>query len=239
MSVAFVDSVTKIVETYFAVVTNEEFTYKGTRYKPRPIQISPKIFRDTTCPPNCGGCCLKFSLDYIPSDPRPDDKRIKKRFIEFSGRKVKIYSDTQQDREGEHFCRHVDMDDGRCGIHGDHPFSCDFELLRFIMRNDRPIVMVRLFGRGWALTRVDGEKGALCEVFVPEDMEAHKKNIVRKFNRLKAWADHFELDTCIPDIVRWIEAGPHDNPLYLNEEHKSEHQQRKPDRRLPILEGFG
>ena len=65
------DFIDKIVTRYFACVTGEEFTYKGKTYKPRPLRISPLIFRGYTCPAVCGACCTRFSLDYLPQERHP------------------------------------------------------------------------------------------------------------------------------------------------------------------------
>jgi hypothetical protein len=90
-------------------------------------------------------------------------------------------------------CRNLNFDNGRCGIHGSQPFSCDFELLRSVMSKDSPRAMFtqKLFGRGWAMMRVDGERRALCEM-TPAD-EATMADVVRRLSRLELWMTHFGL----------------------------------------------
>lgn len=211
------DSVDKIITTYFSSVTKQAFTYKKRTYTPMPLRVSPLIFRGFRCNPGCAGCCKPLTLDYLPSDELPYPMRH--RLIVFNGNEYYVYSDTQKDTVGTH-CKHVDKQTGYCGIHGKHPFSCDFELLRFhIGRGQKPVATRLshvLFGRGWQMLRVDGQRGALCEM-----LPAHRDEIptlVRKLNRLKEWTDWFGLETVIPDITLWCRNGPHETPLYLNQE---------------------
>ena len=209
---ALVDSVDKIVTAYFASVTAETFTYKGKTYDPRPLRVSPGIFRGFTCPAMCGGCCPRFSLDYLPSEPKPSIPLVE-RTIEFNGRAVKLLSDKQDDH-AERFCRNLSRVDGRCGIHGRQPFSCDFELIRFITFKDPAranYVTQKKFGRGWAMMRIDGERGALCGITEPT-AETVADN-VRKLRRLDEWTTHFGLRTKLAPIIDWVASGPHTSDL--------------------------
>ncbi len=212
------DTIDKIVTVYFAAVTKREFSYKRKTYKPHPLTASPLLFRGFICNPNCGGCCLKFSLDYLPTDDIGPVRRS--RFVDFDGKRIQIDSDLQLDNE-DHFCRYLDKSDGRCGIHGEHPFSCDFELLRFLISETRPNIFIhKLFGRGWNMLRIDGERGALCEMLQIQDDQAEV--VARKLTRLKEWADHFGLlETCLPELIDWAERGPHDQPGRFNQEFDS------------------
>jgi hypothetical protein len=194
-----IDSTSKIIQTYFSAVTIVPFEYKGITYQPHDLTVSPLLVRGYTCPEGCGGCCHYFSLDYLPSEPHP--YTLKERFIDFDGRKVRIFSDMQEEHSGPR-CKHVDKI-GRCGIHGVHPFSCRFELIRFNHFAERPNQLsTRLFGRGWSYNRVDGGKGALCEI-IPAD-EKRVEDLIENFLELEKWADHFGILTCIKEIVEWI-----------------------------------
>ena len=203
------DSLDKIIGTYFACVTDEPFEYKGKHYKPKPLKISPLIFRGFTCPPGCGGCCPRFSLDYLPEELIPVELELVTRKVEFNGETFIILSDLQQDHRNHH-CRNLNMDTGRCGIHGRQPFSCDFELMRFIEFQDvdHPnYITQKLFGRGWQMLRVDGERGALCEMTDPTYETINE--VLRKLLRLQQWTDNFGLQTKIPEIIDYVETGPH------------------------------
>jgi hypothetical protein len=200
------DSVDKIVESYFQVVTREDFTYRGKEYKAKALQVSPTLLRGFTCPEACGACCTRFSLDYLPSEKRP--KGTKKRTVLFNDQEIILHSNLQED----HNMRECGMlswtGSGRCTIHGKHPFTCDFELIRtsvFSSPNRPNILGQRLYGRGWNMLRVDGERGALCTMTKPTPDSI--KEVIRKLNRLKKWTDHFGINTWIPQIKYCISQG--------------------------------
>jgi len=205
------DSISKVINSYMAAVCREAFTYLGRTYSPKLLAISPLIFRDYTCPANCGACCLHFTLDYLPSERRPYEMAT--RVVEISGRPITIYTDHQDDHS-EHFCRNLERSTGRCRIHGLHPFSCDFELLRFIHTESSATAMQKLYGRGWKMLRVDGGRGARCEV-VPAG-EWTLSETVKKFERLREWADHLGIVTWCEEIIAWLAVGPHAEPLVLD-----------------------
>lgn len=197
----FRDSVDKIITTYFACVTSEEFEYKGKVYTPKDLVISPLIFREYKCNIKCGACCPRFSLDYLPTELPP--YALKERIVQFNNKEYTILSDLQMDQQiPSFFCKNLNMNDGLCGIHGKQPFTCDFELLRFLKFEDdnRPNrVMTKHFGRAWNMKRIDGGYGTKCDVLDRTD-EA-RADVIRKFERLKVWANYFELRTKLDDII--------------------------------------
>ncbi len=205
MSVTHPDSLGKIVQKYFAVITKVPFDFNGTTVKPRPLLISTGLARGYTCPPNCGACCPKFSLDYLPDEAHPPG--VTERLIEFNDRKVKVYTDFQSKNSTRH-CRHVSSVDARCAIHPIRPLSCDFELIRCYLGLKQPWgrISVAPFGRAWALTKAVGnEKGTLCEILPPSDKSI--QDTIRKLRRLEAWATHFGLaETWLPEIIQFLEA---------------------------------
>lgn len=204
------DSLDKIIHTYVAGVTREPFTYKKHLFTPKPLSVSPLIFRDYTCPPGCAGCCPRFSLVYLPFEAHPYP--LQKKVVQINNLPVTLYEDRQEDITRYH-CRNV-MEDGRCSVHGKQPFSCDFELLRFIHFKDKSLLMTKLFGRGWNLLKIDGTRGALCEIV--EMSEDGKADIYRKLSRLQDWCTHLGVkNTYIPDILQYIATGPHSEPLHL------------------------
>jgi len=198
----YTDSFDKVIG-YFNCVTKETFEYKGTHYKPKTLRVSPDVVRGFTCPSHCGGCCPKFSLDYVPAD-RPKHHATTPRTVIFNGKAHLIFSDLQQDNNNHH-CRNLNMSDGRCGIHKERPMSCDFELLRFMTTQDSDApnkLNQQLFTRGWNLLRIDGDRGALCEMLPPD--EDTIDDTIRRLRRLQDWSNHFNLDTKIDDIIEWI-----------------------------------
>ena len=203
------DTIDKIVESYFFGLTSTPFSYKNKEYTPKLLRVSPKLLRGFTCPAMCAGCCGKvFTLDYLPNELHP--YKLEKRIVEFNNKKFPIYTDFQKGNTGTH-CKHVDMSNGRCMIHGKHPFSCDFELIRFMIGKEQNQMMTRLYGRGWNMLRVDDERGALCEIIE----KRNPQEILRKLNRLKKWTDHFELETKLPKIIKHIETSLFTEPLFL------------------------
>lgn len=208
----FINSIDKIVTTYFAGVCSEPFNYRGKAYIPKQIRVSPLIFRGFTCPPKCGGCCPRFSLEYLPSEMRPSENDHQEYGVLINGRTIFMTHDAQDDHDS-HFCRNLDQSTGRCGIHGLHPFHCDFELIRFRHSDDQVQIMQALFSRGWNFKRIDGERGSLCEM-IPLD-PAWQKDLIRRMKRLKQWAEHFRIETHMDSIIGWCETGPHDEPLII------------------------
>ncbi len=200
------DSVEKVVTRYFHAVAKVTFTYEGVAYHPKPLTVSPLLLRGYTCPEKCGACCLKFTLDYLPSEQRP--KGLAPRTVQFNGEDVIVYTDPQRDNDTKS-CRHLDQESGRCGIHGHHPFTCDFELIRTLEFADdaSPNVLTqKLYGRGWNMLRIDGERGARCEMTPPTKETI--ADVARKLLRLKAWTDHFGLtETWIPTILDLMARG--------------------------------
>lgn len=200
---ALTDSVDKIVGTYFRSVTKESFFYKGKMYEPSTLTISPLLLRGFTCPALCGGCCPRFSLDFLPSERRPV-YITSERSISFNGKEIKLFSDVQSDHK-DHFCRNLDKSSGRCQIYTERPFSCDFELIRFFVSENKSRLSQQLFGRGWSFLRVDQERGALCTMLSPTDETI--REAIRKLNRLEQWASHFGITTKVPEIINWIFSG--------------------------------
>lgn len=203
----YIDSIEKIVTTYFSAITRKPFTYKGQVYNPKLLVASPLLFRGYTCPPDCGGCCPRFSLDYLPTENSPFTLKVHRREIELqingSTWRSEVYSDLQDDHE-DHHCRNLRKEDGRCDVHGRQPFSCDFELIRFIHYPDKTVITQKLFGRGWAFLRTDGQRGARCDI-TPITRDTIE-DAVRKLKRLKQWAEHFHIVHCLDSVIKWAES---------------------------------
>jgi len=153
-------------------------------------------------------------MDYIPSEDPPVGF-AEERLISFDGREVSVRTISQPKELTEPNglppkCRFLDRSNGRCGIHGHHGFSCDFELVRFIRREPsekQSFTSVNLtsqkYGRGWSMKRVDGGTGAQCEM-IPANPET-ARDVYRKLLRLKEWTDYFGLETRLPKILEWVE----------------------------------
>lgn len=201
------DSIDKVVMAYFAAVAAEPFVYKGVYYPVRKVVVNPNLLRGYVCPPGCGACCYNFTLDYLPDEPHPYP--LKRREVLFDGRRVELFTDTQEGNVGKN-CHNLLPDTIRCGIHGKQPFACDFELIKSIVTADvrLPIrVTTQLFSRKWGMTRVgDGQKGALCYLTPPSPET--QADILRKLHRLERWCDHFGLKHRVRYIIEWASGSP-------------------------------
>jgi hypothetical protein len=157
---------------------------------------------------------MRFSLDYLPHEDLPEGAVLTPRTVVVNGKAIVLLSDMQDDHS-DHHCRNLNMETGRCNIHGCHPFSCDFELIRFLEFADGPraILIQKLYGRGHAMLRLDGERGARCEMTDPDDFT--KGEVLRKLRRLEEWSTHFGIETKLSAIIDWIATGPHDEPLRI------------------------
>lgn len=200
----------KIISVYFAGVNASPFTYKNQTFLPKPLFVSPLIFRGFTCPSGCGGCCPRFSLDYLPFEKKP--YLLNCRIIQINGKEFEIYSDVQKNEKG-HFCRNLEKQTGRCMIYQNRPFSCDFELIRFVHFPQKVILTQKLFSRGWAMKRVDDNRGAACDMVLPDDYS--KLEVLRKLYRLEEWCDYFQISHRLRPIINWVKKGPYKKLLEI------------------------
>lgn len=201
------DTLDKVVGTYFAAITRQPILWRGETLPAMPLRINGGMLRGFTCPAVCGGCCPTFSLDYLPEDIEPHPYPLTPRTVQIDDREVTVWSDEQEENKGSR-CKNLDPDDGRCGIHGRQPFSCDFELLRFSRHADHYTLNERLFGRGWNMRRVDGERGALCSI-TPATSET-ASDVLRRIKRLAIWADYFGLDHKAHEVAQYVRTFRHD-----------------------------
>lgn len=210
MAVAHAETLTKIVEVYFAAVTREPFFFREKLYRPRPLTVYPTVRRGWTCPAGCGACCFRFTLEWIPTEPHPATARAE--WVEFNGRRVLMYRDRQEGNAGP-FCRNLDRSTGRCGIYAERPLSCDFELTRFLhFQNGTTRLTTKQYGRAWNMTKIDGDKGAMCEILPPD--QEWIDDLARRLRRLLAWTDHFGLETKVPMAIDYVLGGSN-HPLTI------------------------
>lgn len=204
------DTLEKVIGVYLAGVCDEPFEYEGRQYEPKPLTVSPLLLRGHTCPSACGACCGNFSLDYLPGETAAKQSSIRR--ISISGRTANVLSDKQHDVP-DRWCRNLERQTGRCRIYEHRPMACDFELIRFLVYEDRVMLTQKLYGRAWAMRRLDGGVGARCEM-LPKDPDK-VSSVIRKLRRLEDWAIHFGIATRIGRIIRWIERDDCKLPLRL------------------------
>tara|TARA_R110002167_G_scaffold143936_7_gene333535 strand:+ start:301 stop:939 length:639 start_codon:yes stop_codon:yes gene_type:complete len=169
------------------------------------VTLSRLFFRDYSCPAKCGGCCLKFSLDYFEGERWEKFKKLYpekvSRFEKRTVDGVTVWTDWQKDNDTR-WCRNLDMKDGRCGIHKSNPFSCEFELIKFMDKSSKTHLIKKLFGRGWQFERVDGGKGALCEM-LPFDKTKIERD-VELLEELDDYGDRFKIKTKLKRIIAFL-----------------------------------
>lgn len=201
------DSVSKIVTTYIAAVTKETFVYGGTTYNPKPLHVTPLLGREFKCVLGCGGCCTRFTLDYLPSENKPNIP-LTSRYVTINNTAYLIHSYEQHPEPDKRFCDNLDVPTGKCGVHGKQPFSCDFETVRFYQFLDHTVVRTAPYGRGWQLMKVNGARGALCEFGeITNDARAEAN---RRLRRLAVWCEYFGIRHKIPRMLEYLEYAQYD-----------------------------
>lgn len=208
------DSFDKIAESYFTVLSRTDFYFKDEWVESRPVLVSPKILRQDKCVSGCGACCRAYTQDWLPEEKYPDDAFV--RTISMNDKKYEIVSSIPF--KGAFWCKYLDGVTGKCNIYPIRPLTCEFELLRAsVAEAGQNYLTTRLYGRGWALTRIDGAKGALCKI--QSATSESVQNTIHRLLRLQKWMDYFELDSSrIDDILEWINGSIINThrPLFLN-----------------------
>lgn len=203
------DSVDKIIKTYFASMVVEDFQYKGYNIKSKALNVSSLLFRGLDCPEFCGGCCnMVLTLDWLPDEVQPENTQ--KREISFNGNVYTVHTIYPKKELGH--CMNLDPNNGRCAIHHMNPFSCQFEIMRFLVSDEKASLMVRKYGRGWAMLKVTGERGAMCGI--TEFDEDVRKWLLHNLTLLKQWMVYFGLNPARPNaVIDWVKTGPHMAPI--------------------------
>lgn len=92
--------------------------------------------------------------------------------------------------------------------------------MRFVTNNVEDPDIFRLstqyFGRGWAMLRIDGTRGAECSKIPLTPATKHTiEDLTRRIKRLRDWLEHFELEHCLDCVIQWVETGPHMQKLVI------------------------
>jgi len=208
MIVKHVDSLGKIAE-YLSKVSLDTITYDD---KPFPIFtkfiISNTFFRRFHCPDKCGGCCGRFTLDYFSKEEGPAGK-VKREFT-INDKSVDVWTYIQKPNDEKSHCDFCEMATGRCTTHDfnpikgkPNPFSCQMEPIKLVKMKDVVYLSKRPFGRGWAMTKCDGTKGALCKFYEDKIEEDFDWNL-RILSQLNDIAKNLKLSTILPATIDYI-----------------------------------
>lgn len=210
----------------FTAITKESFEYDGTRYEPKPLVVHPSIANGLVCPPGCGACCKKTSLHFnwfdltpvYPAVDYPDLQNHATGWIDSYGGNISLDVDFQNNNQADN-CRWLNQN-GRCQLHGMHPFICDFEPIQVKLGNSINYNEIRTarFSKRALIRRADGDHGAKCEFTGPTEQSVSET--VRKFVRLEHWTKHFDLrNNWIPEIMDYLLSGKwREGPLVLPED---------------------
>lgn len=134
------------------------------------LEISPLIGRDMGgCDKICGGCCKKVSLVYDTSSERWKDftELYSEKVKDFTYKKVKNLSiaENTQESNNSNFCQYLNMDTGYCGVYKARPLMCEFTPFKFkFYSSGKRVLTSETYGRKHSFTRVNGLKGATCEL---------------------------------------------------------------------------
>ncbi|CAL9977140.1 hypothetical protein VPHD480_0200 [Vibrio phage D480] len=156
-----IDSIAKIIKD-LGMICKTPFTYNGNVYLPKTMKLRGEVRQGFTCPAMCGSCCGNWSLDYIPEKYLKHDsleslpplalvygQNFIKRTVNVNGKEIEFITDPQGDDVPQQTnkpdgCRYLNKE-GRCDIHNfvlsgryGQPFSCDFEIIRFISPQGEP-----------------------------------------------------------------------------------------------------
>lgn len=184
----FSDSIQKI-KSYFTELDKEV------------LHFSPLFLRTLKCNKFCGGCCPKFSLDYIKDSERwrnfvlqyPEKVSF---FKERTSDNAVYMSYIQSDNKG-YYCNFLDKQNGLCTIHNSNPFHCEFEIIKLRGQNEFEIPSDRIiqlskkpFSEADSFRCVDGTVGAKCEIedFKPE---AFSRDILMLKELQEYYVEHF------------------------------------------------
>jgi Fe-S-cluster containining protein len=167
----------------------------------KDILLSRMFLRKQNCLDKCGACCVPVSLDYYPGERW---SKFQKQFPElvslFDVLDVnntpfpkKIISLNQQ-KISKNLKKCIFLNhDGRCEIHGVHPFLCDFEPIKVRIYKDKVLLTRMLLSRPHHLKKIDGTKGISCSWSEHKDLN-RDKDLLREFSDI---AEYFGYDTVI------------------------------------------
>lgn len=194
------------IVSYFRALAREPFEYRGKLFEPySKLIVTPSAFRSYSCPERCGACCMRCTLVFWT---KPTNISTELEFLNVNGRALPFFVDRQQDVVGEMMgkCRHLALETGRCGIYEQRPLPCRLELFKFAHFTKRKVAYARVTrpGRAWQLLRIDGQRGAHCQI-APYDPEVTKTHI-RDLVILGEWMDALAVPNDAQQLANWLDS---------------------------------
>lgn len=202
-----------------AVVAREPFTVNGKRFDPPRggLVLSASFWRRYGCALHCGGCCLAFTLDYLPWEWEQFcatypayASRGHERTVDVNGSARAVWTIANdlhaQTLHGHRFCQFVDAQNGACTIHEQNPYSCRVELVKLRTIGETGYIQKAPFGRAWNLTKIDGTRGDVLCTFDDFDEAQLLSNDIPVLQQLQRWASYMGIATYLPDVLDTIDA---------------------------------
>lgn len=221
-----VDSTGKLFSR-LALLTKSEMVYlEGkktiTVEPPRQVVLAPSLLREFRCIDGCTACCLPFTLDFLPSEFAnflekwaPDvaeqaEQEFSRREVEVNGVKREIFSFKQYEYPTCPYLRPTRKGGALgCGFWTEfntptQPTECAAApQISITTRGPRQtMVMKKPFGRAWQWRvtpqcefddRVESLRG------LPDEYDL--TNEINIFRRYLGWAQYFEVETWIPEVI--------------------------------------
>lgn len=204
----FWDSVEKLFRQV-SVVSNQEFAAEGELFvPPETLSVTAGFWREYKCTFGCGGCCLAFSLDWLPEEwsnlcshyPHVQDMG-ESRCVNVNG-VDKVIMSIIQDR-ADVWCK---LFDGKgCTIHEHNPLSCRIELIKFKRQGDKGYITKTPFGRAWKMRSYSGDP-IMCELTHFSD-EQFLHNDMPILEQMLRWCQYLGIGTLLPDVIEKLKGA--------------------------------
>lgn len=223
VSVKNPNSLEKTFEQLSTVAKVPLVTPFKTFYPPeKGLRLSPLFWRHYGCHLNCAGCCRAFTLNWLPDEwnktvreyPHVKEMGTLETFS-VNGVEANLVTIYQTDPLVLHdrlFCTFINPENGACGIHRESPFSCKIEMVKFERAKGTGHILKTKFGRGWAMMKVHGEKGAICTIdeyavdyLAPEAEDQLFRSDIPALKKMLSWAEHWEIPTYLPELLALID----------------------------------
>lgn len=213
------------------------------------VTLSPNFFVADGCE-MCGRCCININTAYTPThystvintvgtqqfkeyglDYNYKQKLmdgIEERILDINGKKVKFLTFPKDDsavankveypdRGVVERCHWLFEDNGlyKCRIHPIRSITCGMPHVRFIHNSttNRTNLTVGPYGRNWALG---------CPVKFPEVLhEPSVQSRIHWLTMLKGAADDMNIETYLPEILRYLKAGNRSSAKFANNGNRS------------------
>lgn len=195
------DSMDKLARQ-IAIVAKDNFVFNGKQHNvPMEVAISGTFWRRYICHPECGGCCSRVSLEWLPDEwesvcAEYSVKHLGRvRTLNINGTDKEVFS-IDQPRDVVR-CRFFGK--GNCTVHKFNPLSCQIELIKFKRIKDKGYILKAPYGRGWQMKTYTGAP-ILCE-FAPFSEEQFLGNDIPVLRRMLRWSNYLEIDTHLPYII--------------------------------------